>query len=128
VGDERSATKAARSVHRDWLNAEIERRLQHETSGHWIEKLNAAGVACGRINNIREAFEEPQVKHLGMLKEVVSPRLGKQVLMGQPVTLERTPSTIARSTPVRGEHTEEVLRELGIDPAALERMKTAGVF
>jgi len=128
IQDERSTNKAARSVHRDWLNAEIERRLQHETSDHWIEKLNAAGVACGRINNVKEAFEEPQVKHLGILKEVVSPRLGKQVLMGQPVVLERTPSTIARATPKRGEHTEEILRELGIDPASLERMKTAGVF
>jgi formyl-CoA transferase len=99
-----------------------------EPSDYWIARLNDAGVACGRINDIAQAFEEPQVKHLGILKEVVSPRLGKQVLMGQPVTLERTPSTIARSTPRRGEHTEEILRELGFDPASLERMKTAGVY
>jgi crotonobetainyl-CoA:carnitine CoA-transferase CaiB-like acyl-CoA transferase len=128
IQDERSATKSGRSVNRNWLNHEIEKRLEHQTSDYWIEKLNEAGVACGRINNIREAFEEPQVKHLGMLKEVVSPRLGKQRIMGQPVTLERTPSTIARSTPKRGEHTEEILRELGIDAASLDRMKTAGVF
>jgi formyl-CoA transferase len=128
IKDERSATKAGRSVNRNWLNLEIEKRLERETSDHWIEKLNEAGVACGRINNLKQAFEEPQVKHLGMLKEVVSPRLGKQVLMGQPVTLERTPSTIARATPKRGEHTEEVLRELGIDAGNIDRMKTAGVF
>jgi formyl-CoA transferase len=128
IQDDRSKDKMARSKNRNWLNYEIEQRLQHETSDYWIEKLNEAGVACGRINNIQQAFEEPQVKHLGILQEVVSPRLGKQTLMGQPVVLSRTPSKIARSTPRRGEHTEEVLREIGIDPASLTRMKEAGVY
>jgi len=128
IQDDRSKDKMARSKNRNWLNYEIEQRLQHETSDYWIEKLNEAGVACGRINNIQQAFEEPQVRHLGILQEVVSPRLGKQTLMGQPVVLSRTPSKIARSTPRRGEHTEEVLREIGIDPASLTRMKEAGVY
>ena len=128
IEDERSKTKSARSVHRDWLNAEIERRLQSDTSDHWIAKLNAAGVACGRINNIKEVFEEPQVKHIGILKKVKSKHHGEQTLMGQPVTLERTPSTIARAAPKRGEHTEEILAELGYDPAELKNMKSQGVF
>ena len=128
IHDERAKDKVARSKNRNWLNYEIEQRLQKETSDYWIEKLNEAGVACGRINNIKEAFEEPQVKHLGMLQEVVSPRLGKQVLMGQPIIMSRTPSKIARSTPKRGEHTEEVLREVGIDPQGLTRLKEAGAY
>ena len=115
-------------MHRDWLNAEIEKRLATDTSDHWIEKLNREGVACGRINNLKEVFEEPQVKHLGMLRKVVSPHLGEQVLMGQPITLERTPSTIARAAPKRGEHTEEILAELGYDPEELKRLKAAGAF
>ncbi|HEX5128750.1 MAG TPA: CaiB/BaiF CoA-transferase family protein [Usitatibacter sp.] len=128
IRDERSKTKADRSVHREWLNAEIEKRLAAHASGHWIEKLNEAGVACGRINNMKEAFEEPQVKHLGILEKVVSPHLGEQVLMGQPVTLSRTPSTIARATPRRGEHSEEVLAEIGYSAEERARMKTAGVY
>ena len=128
ISDERSNTKSARSVNRDWLNAEIEQRLRHDSSDHWIEKLNAAGVACGRINNVREAFEEPQVQHLQMLKKVTSPRLGEQLLMGQPVTLTRTPSTIARATPRRGEHSEEVFLEIGYTREDLARMKATGVF
>src|SRR5258708_26270867 len=126
IADERSKTKGARSVHRDWLNAEIEKRRMQDTSDHWIEKLNREGVACGRINNLKEVFEEPQVKHLGMLKKVTSPRRGEQVLMGQPVTLTRTPSTIARAAPKRGEHSEEILAEVGYSPDELAPMKSAG--
>ena len=128
ISDERSKTKSARSVNRDWLNAEIEQRLQQHSSDYWIEKLNAAGVACGRINNIKQAFEEPQVQHLQMLKKITSPRLGEQRLMGQPITLTRTPSTIARATPRRGEHSEEVFLEIGYTREDLARMKATGVF
>jgi formyl-CoA transferase len=128
ITDERSKSKSNRSVHRDWLNAEIEKRLRERPSDYWIETLNAAGVACGRINNIKETFEEPQVKHLGILRKVTSKQLGEQTLMGQPVTLARTPSTIARAAPRRGEHTEEILAEAGFGPDELARMKAQGVF
>ena len=128
IADERSATKTARSVHRDWLNAEIEKKLAAHGSGHWIELFNREGVACGRINNVKEVFEEPQVRHLGMLHDVASKHLGEQVLMGQPLTLERTPSTIARAAPKRGEHSDEILAELGYGAEDLARMKAAGVY
>ncbi len=128
IEDERSKTKASRSVNRDWLNAEIEKRLALDTSDRWIDTLNREGVACGRINDLREVFEEPQVRHLGMLKTVVSSHLGEQKMVGQPVTLERTPSTVARASPRRGEHSEEILREIGYDPEALARMKARGVY
>jgi formyl-CoA transferase len=128
ITDDRSKSKSNRSVHRDWLNAEIEKKLAAEGSDHWIDKLNAAGVACGRINNMKEAFAEPQVQHLGMLKKVTSKWLGEQTLMGQPITLERTPHTIARAAPRRGEHTEEILSEAGYGADDLARMKAAGVY
>jgi formyl-CoA transferase len=128
IADERSKTKTNRSKHRDWLNAEIEKRLVKHTSDYWIETLNKAGVACGRINNLKEVFEDPQVKHLGLLKKVTSKHLGEQTLMGQPVTLTRTPSTIARAAPRRGEHVEEILSEIGYGPEDRARLKAAGIF
>ncbi len=128
ITDERSKTKTNRSVHREWLNAEIEKRLMRNTSDYWIATLNEAGVACGRINNLKEVFEEPQVQHLGILKKITSKHLGEQTLMGQPVTLTRTPSTIARAAPKRGEHSEEILSEIGYDRDAISRMKAAGVY
>ena len=128
VSDGRYHDKASRSANRETLNAEINQRLALHDRRHWIELLNEGGVACGLISDMREVFEEPQVQHLGMVKEVISQRLGAQRLVGQPVQLERTPSTIARAAPRRGEHTEEVLRELGLVADDLARMKAAGVY
>jgi formyl-CoA transferase len=85
-------------------------------------------VACGRINNLKEVFEEPQVKHLGMLRKITSKHHGEQVLMGQPITLTRTPSTIARAAPKRGEHSDEILAEIGYDAGERARLKAAGIF
>lgn len=128
ITDARYHDKPSRSVNRDALNAEINRRLATHDRSHWIEQFNAGGVACGLISDMREVFGEPQIEHLGMVKEVVSASLGPQRLVGQPMQLERTPSTIARAAPRRGEHTEEILRELGIDADELARMKATGVF
>ncbi|WP_048439466.1 CaiB/BaiF CoA-transferase family protein [Caenimonas sp. SL110] len=128
VSDARYHDKAGRSVNRDSLNAEINRRLAAHDRSYWIAQFNEGGVACGLISNMREALDEPQIAHLGMIKDVVSPRLGPQKLVGQPMQLERTPSTVARSAPLRGEHTEEVLAELGISADDLRRMKAAGVY
>ena len=128
IEDGRYHDKASRSVNRDALNAEINRRLATQDRAYWVKQFNEGGVACGLINDMRGVFEEPQVQHLGMVKDVVSPWQGPQRLVGQPVQLERTPSTIARAAPRRGEHTEEILSELGFASGDLARMKAAGVY
>ena len=128
ITDPRFSGREARSMNRDALNLEINTRLAAQDRGYWIERLNAAGVACGHINDVREVFDEPQVRHLGMVQEVVSAHHGPQRLVGQAVHLQRTPSHIARSTPLRGEHSAEVLGELGLSAADLAVLKTKGVI
>jgi len=128
VSDERYRDKMGRSVNRDTLNAEINRRLAAQDRAYWVERFNAGGVACGLINNVQEMFEEPQIQHLHMVKDVVSAHHGPQRLVGQPVQLERTPSTIARAAPKRGEHSEEILRELGLQVHEMAPLKAKGVF
>ncbi|MGQ2924012.1 MAG: CaiB/BaiF CoA transferase family protein [Hydrogenophaga sp.] len=128
ITDERYHDKPSRSVNRETLNAEINRRLATHDRAHWVQQFNDGGVACGLISNMKEALEEPQVQHLGMVKEVVSKWQGPQRLVGQPMQLERTPSTIARAAPRRGEHTEENLSEHGLGADDLVRMKAAGVY
>ena len=126
--DDRFKDKLGRGINRDVLNAAINERLAHQDRDHWIERFNKDGVACGHINDMSGVFAEPQVQHLGIVQDVVSARLGPQRHVGQPVVLERTPSTLARAAPLRGEHTEEVLGELGFGADVVAQMKARGVF
>jgi crotonobetainyl-CoA:carnitine CoA-transferase CaiB-like acyl-CoA transferase len=128
ITDPRFHDKPSRSVNREALNASINERLALQDRDHWIERFNKDGVACGHINDLSEVFQEPQVQHLGMVQDVTSNRLGAQRHVGQPMTLERTPSRLVRAAPRRGEHTEEVLGELGLAPGDIAQMKARGVF
>ena len=128
VTDERYKDKQGRSVNRDSINAEINRRLASQDRAYWVERFNAGGVACGLINDVKGVFEEPQVQHLGIVKDVVSLHHGPQKMVGQPMQLGRTPSTIVRSAPKRGEHSEEILKELGLEAAELASLKSKGVY
>ena len=116
------ATGAQRSSNRDALHAELEKRLLVRDSADWIDLLNQAGVPCGPINNIDQAFEDPQSQHLG-----IAQKLGEVSYLGQPVNLSRTPSHITAHPPALGEHTAEVLRELGFDAAAIEKLNQQGI-
>lgn len=128
IADAHYHDKASRSVNRESLNAEINRRLAEQDRAYWVKQFNEGGVACGLINDMGEVFDEPQIQHLGMVKKVTSRWQGEQRLVGQPMQLERTPSTIARAAPRRGEHSEEILGELGLSADDLVRMKAAGVY
>jgi formyl-CoA transferase len=128
VTDERYKDKQGRSINRDSINAEINRRLASQDRAYWVERFNAGGVACGLINDVKGVFEEPQVQHLGIVKDVVSLHHGPQKMVGQPMQLGRTPSTIVRSAPKRGEHSEEILKELGLEAAELASLKSKGVY
>ena len=128
ITDPRFHDKASRSSHREELNEGINAKLTLHDREHWIERFNRDGVACGHINNLSEVFDEPQVQHLEMVQPVSSARLGPQRHVGQPMTLQRTPSRLVRAAPWRGEHTEEVLTELGLAAADIAQMKTRGVF
>jgi formyl-CoA transferase len=128
VTDERYKDKQGRSINRDSINAEINRRLAAQDCAYWVERFNEGGVACGLINDVKGVFEEPQVQHLGIVKDVVSIHHGPQKMVGQPVQLQRTPSTIVRSAPKRGEHSEEILKELGLEAGELSSLKSKGVY
>ncbi|MCW3474381.1 CaiB/BaiF CoA transferase family protein [Limobrevibacterium gyesilva] len=113
------ASDKGRSQNRKALNAEIEAITRGKTSAEWIAELNKAGVPSGPINSMDEVFADPQVRHLNMTRRVPHKALGEVEVIGQPIELSRTKWEIHSPTPEAGEHTEEVLRELGYDDAAI---------
>jgi crotonobetainyl-CoA:carnitine CoA-transferase CaiB-like acyl-CoA transferase len=86
---------------------------KRKSTDTWVRELNAAGVPCGPIYSIDQMFEDDQVKHLGIAQDVPNEDNRQIRLVGQPVTLSRTPSKMAARPPEFGEQTEEVLAEFG---------------
>jgi crotonobetainyl-CoA:carnitine CoA-transferase CaiB-like acyl-CoA transferase len=122
------ASAAGRSSNRAALNAELAAITRRQPSAHWIELLNRAGVPCGPINSIDQVFADPQVRHLGLAQPVHSHERGDTELVGQPILMSRTPSRIRTPPPLMGEHTEEILGELGYDRAQIEALRAAEVL
>ena len=113
MDDPRFKSLADRSKNRKQMNAELDKILVKKPSAEWIEALNRAGVPSGPILNVRQVFENEQIKHLGMAQPVRHPERGEMLVQGLPATLSRTPGAIRRAAPTHGEHTDEILRELG---------------
>src|SRR4051812_36531023 len=119
-------TGKLRSDNRKALNAAIEAITETHDSAEWIERFNKAGVPAGPIYTMNQVFADPQVRHLGIATPVDHPSLGRVELVGQAVTLSRTPSRLRTASPEPGEHSDEILRELGYsdgDIAALRERR-----
>jgi crotonobetainyl-CoA:carnitine CoA-transferase CaiB-like acyl-CoA transferase len=115
IEDPRFATNEDRSGNRKIMNELIAQITQTKSSHYWVDLLLEKGVPAGPIYTMDEVFNDPQVQHLGIAADANTLPFGKTKLVGQPFTMNRTPSHIATHPPARGEHTEEILNELGIN-------------
>jgi crotonobetainyl-CoA:carnitine CoA-transferase CaiB-like acyl-CoA transferase len=121
------ASAAERLRHRDELNADIEAVTAKHTSKKLVEKLNEAGVPTGPIYAINEVFADPQVQHL-KIAQTVKAKDRSVTLVGQPVTLSRTPSKLVAPPPRLGEHTNAVLKEFGFSAKQITELRRAGAI
>jgi formyl-CoA transferase len=126
LNDEEFKVAKGRSDGRARLNAEISRTLETRTTAEWVDHLLAHGVPCGPIYNLDQVFADPQVKHIGASAKVTHPTLGELTLLNQSIGLSRTPASLKTSTPMKGEHTEEVLAELGFTAEKIATLKQGG--
>ena len=124
-------TNEMRVRNRGELTAILDNILRLETSEHWLMGLDKIKIACGPINRIDQAFENPQVQARGMEIEMEHPASGGQPvkMIGSPIKLSRTPASYRRPPPMLGEHTDEVLGELlDLDTSACSELRQKGII
>ena len=126
--DPRFATNTARLENHPAFKARVEAILGTGSAKEWVARLEAAGIAAGPIYEFDEVFEDPQVRHLGLVAEVEQPGAGKVKMLTFPGRASATPPRIDRPAPLLGQHTAEVLGELGLSREEIDRLAAAGVI
>ena len=116
----------ARSKNRKALNALIEKHTVEKSSAEWIAYFNEQGIPAGLINDIKQVFEDAQVQHLQLARDFVSQERGASRIVGQPILMSRSTSAIATPPPTLGQHTDEVLQEIGYKGAQIDKLKDEG--
>ncbi len=124
--DPRFNNRKARVENYDALNEQLAPIFRAGKRDDWLRRLIAKDVPAAPINTLDEVFADPQVKTYGFPIEVEHPQMGKMQLIGNAVDMSRTPPAIDRPPPVLGEQTEEILSALGLDTAAIARLRAKG--
>ena len=124
--DPRFATNGARMRHRDELVALIAAPLRTRTSADWIRAFEAEGVPVGPVNRIGDMIADPQVAAREMVIEVDHPRAGRTRALGMPIKFSDARADMTRPAPLLGQHSREVLDQLGYSAAEIDALQRAG--
>ena len=124
--DEAYRTNAARVQNRETLDAIIAADFLTAPAATWVARLLQAGIPVGKINTVDEALSAPQCEARGMVQTVQHPTGAAVRMVGFPVKLSQTPSSVRRPPPLHGQHTDEILQALGRAPAQAPTQVEAG--
>jgi CoA:oxalate CoA-transferase len=127
LSDPRFSSYSSRKAHENALLAMVEPAVRAREAQELEAALLAVGVPCARVNNYQEVFDHPQIIARGVVQEVEHPRLGTMRTTRNPVLLDRDSPAIERHAPMLGEHSRDVLDELGYSPDAIRELVATGV-
>jgi len=125
--DERFLENSDRMAHLDDLSEILENYFRRRTASDWLSRFAKAGLPAGPIYNIKEVLGEQQTKARAMLIDVPHRTLGSTKAIGAPVKFSRTPAAVLRGAPILGEHTREILAQIGFTAEEIEELKSEGV-
>lgn len=128
LSDPRCADTELRVVNADFIRTTIAVRIREETAADWVERLNAVGVPCGPVLNVKEVFEDPQVKHLRLTRKVAHPALGEIELLASPIDIEGASKELHSAAPDVGEHSREILQTIGYRDDQISELLAKGVI
>jgi crotonobetainyl-CoA:carnitine CoA-transferase CaiB-like acyl-CoA transferase len=128
IGDPRFATSKQRTDRHDEIVGILRRAFVGKAREHWLPRLDANQIPNAPINTIHEVFDNPQIKHLGIPKQIAHAKMGVSNLVGSPINMSGTPPGFFRPAPLLGEQTEEVLAQLGYDSEAVKELRASGVI
>ena len=126
--DPRFTDNVLRIRNRGVLIEELEREFAHRTADEWVDALLAVGVPAGPIYNYAEALNSEQAVAREMVLTIDHPVEGKTKALGFPVKLSATPQQVRHPAPLLGQHTDEILGEIGLSAEAIDAMRQAGAF
>ena len=121
------ATRELRNKNRTALNAAIQHVVVQHDRKYWVDAFNAVGVPCGPVYSVDETFADPQVQHLGIAQSVEVPALGRTQLLGQPIHMSRAKHAIVAGTPGHGQHTDEILLDLGYAQSEIDELRAHAI-
>src|SRR5688572_23745911 len=127
IDDEAYATPAARLLHLKPIFARIEQWTMTKDKYEAMEILNRYDIPCGPILSMKEIAEEPALRETGTIVEVDHPKRGKYLTVGNPIKMSDSPTEVTRS-PLLGEHTDEVLAQLGYSAGQIEELRSERVI
>ncbi len=120
-------TQTARVANRQRINAIVGGKLAMHTTEYWVETLNRAGVPCGPVQSVADVFQDPQILSQDMVMDIDHPGFGTVRMLGFPMKLSETPCQVRRPAPGLGEHSDDVLAELGYSPEERQALRAGGV-